>query len=259
MYVGIDAGASATKAVIVNGEGEIISYAIVPSGMNFKASTKKVLEEALRLGEVRFEKMAYVVSTGYGRALVNSHSSSSEIACIARGTYRLFPTARTIIDVGGQDSKAIKIDSEGRILDFVMNDKCSAGTGRFLEVMANLLGKSIEALSNLHFKSLRPVKISSTCTVFAESEVISHISQGSSLEDLVAGIHEAIAERIYNMASRIVFEKDVVFTGGVAKNKGFVDTLSRKIGLTPLVPEEPQIICAFGAALLAIKKSKENR
>lgn len=259
MYVGIDAGASATKAVIVDGEGEIISYAIIPSGMNFKASSKKVLEKALQLGGIRLKDIAYIVSTGYGRTLVTSQSSSSEIACIARGAYRLFPTARTIIDVGGQDSKAIKIDSEGRILDFVMNDKCSAGTGRFLEVMANLLGESIEELSNLHFKSTKPVKISSTCTVFAESEVISHISKGSSVENLVAGIHEAIAERIYNMASRIVFEKDTVFTGGVTKNKGFVDALSKKIGLTPLLPKEPQIICALGAALVAIKKSKENR
>lgn len=172
--------------------------------------------------------------------------------------HKLFPSTKTIIDVGGQDSKAIKIDNEGRILDFVMNDKCSAGTGRFLEVMADLLGKPIEELSNLHFKSKKPVKISSTCTVFAESEVISYMSQGSAVEDLVAGIHEAIAERIHNMASRITFEKDIVFTGGVAKNKGFVEALSRKIGLSPILPEEPQIICALGAALVAIKKCRET-
>jgi len=135
-----------------------------------------------------------------------------------------------------------------------MNDKCAAGTGRFLEVMSNILGKPIEELSKLHFKSSKPIKISSTCTVFAESEVISSVSQGSAIEDVIAGLHEAIAERIYSMSSRIGFEKDVAFTGGVAKNKGFVDALSRKIGLSPIVPDEPQIICAFGAALAAIKK-----
>jgi predicted CoA-substrate-specific enzyme activase len=165
---------------------------------------------------------------------------------------------RTIIDVGGQDSKAVRIDENGRVLDFVMNDKCAAGTGRFLEVMSSILGKPIEELSRLHFKSSKPIKISSTCTVFAESEVISHISQGSGIEDAIAGLHEAIAERIYNMSSRIGFEKDLAFTGGVAKNRGFVDALSKKIGVAPTLPEEPQIICAFGAGLAAIKKHKEN-
>jgi len=139
-----------------------------------------------------------------------------------------------------------------------MNDKCAAGTGRFLEAMSNILGKPIEELSRLHFKSSKPIKISSTCTVFAESEVISHISQGSAIEDVIAGLHQAIAERMYNMSSRIGFEKDVAFTGGVAKNQGFVDALSNKIGSTPTLPQEPQIICAFGAALAAIKKHKEN-
>ncbi|MEM3730962.1 MAG: acyl-CoA dehydratase activase [Candidatus Bathyarchaeia archaeon] len=253
MYAGIDAGASATKAVVVDANGEIVSYAIVPSGVNFKISSEEALKKALESKNLSANDILYTVSTGYGKALVNANSASSEIACISRGIHKLFPTVRTIIDVGGQDSKAIKIDENGRILDFVMNDKCSAGTGRFLEVMSHILGKSIEELSNIHFRSSKPVKISSTCTVFAESEVISHISQGSSVEDVVAGLHEAIAERIYNMASRIIFEKDVAFTGGVAKNMGFVDALSKKIGFKPILPKEPQIICAFGAALLAIK------
>lgn len=258
MYAGIDAGASATKAVLVNKEGEIISYAIVPSGINFKISSEEALRKALESSALSLKDIAYTVSTGYGKTLVNAKSTSSEIACISRGVHKLFPSTRTIIDVGGQDSKAVKIDKDGRILDFVMNDKCAAGTGRFLEVMAHLLGKPIEELSNLHFKSSKPVKISSTCTVFAESEVISCISQGLSIEDLVAGLHEAIAERIYNMASRIAFEKDVTFTGGVAKNMGFVDALSKKIGLNPILPKEPQIICALGAALVAIKKHNET-
>lgn len=258
MYVGIDAGASATKAVIVDKEGEILSYAMVPSGINFKVSSEGALRKALQSSGLRSKDILYSVSTGYGRALVNANSNSSEIACISRGVHKLFPSVRTIIDVGGQDSKSIRVDENGRILDFVMNDKCAAGTGRFLEVMANILGKPIEELSKLHFKSSKPIKISSTCTVFAESEVISHISQGSQPEDAIAGLHEAVAERIYNMSSRIGFEKDVAFTGGVAKNKGFVDALSKKIGLTPTLPEEPQIICALGAALAAIKKHGEG-
>jgi len=258
MYVGIDAGASATKAVVVNKEGGIISYAIVPSGINFKSSSEQALRNALEKSGLSFKDVLYSVSTGYGRALVNAKATSSEITCVSRGIHRLFPSVRTIIDVGGQDSKAIRIDENGRVLDFAMNDKCAAGTGRFLEVMSNILGKPIEELSTLHFKSSKPIKISSTCTVFAESEVISHISQGSAIEDVITGLHEAIAERIYTMSSRIGFEKDVAFTGGVAKNKGFVDALSKKIGLSPTVPEEPQIICAFGAALAAIKRHEES-
>lgn len=258
MYVGIDSGASATKAIIIDEDGKIVSYTIVPSGINFKVSSEEALRKALESSRLSLKDISYIVSTGYGRALVNTNSVSSEITCISRGIHKLFPSVRTIIDVGGQDSKAVRIDENGRVLDFVMNDKCAAGTGRFLEVMSSILGKPIEELSRLHFKSSKPIKISSTCTVFAESEVISHISQGSGIEDAIAGLHEAIAERVYNMASRIGFEKDLAFTGGVAKNQGFVDALSKKIGVSPKLPEEPQIICAFGAALAAIKKHKEN-
>jgi len=258
MYAGIDAGASATKAVIVDKDSEIVSYSIVPSGINFKVSSEEALKKALTTSDLSLEDIAYTVSTGYGRTLVNAKATSSEIACISRGIHKLFPSVRTIIDVGGQDSKAIRIDVNGRVLDFVMNDKCAAGTGRFLEVMSNILGKHIEELSKLHFKASNPVRMSSTCTVFAESEVISHISQGSEIADAIAGLHEAIAERIYSMSCRIGFEKDVALTGGVAKNKGFVDALSKKIGLIPTLPEEPQIVCAFGAALAAIKRHRES-
>jgi predicted CoA-substrate-specific enzyme activase len=258
MYVGIDSGASATKAIILNKDGTIVSYTIVPSGINFRVSSEEALRKALESSCLSLKDIAYTVSTGYGRALVNAKSVSSEITCIARGTHKLFPSVRTIIDVGGQDSKAVRIDENGRVLDFVMNDKCAAGTGRFLEVMSSILGKPIEELGRLHFKSSKPIKISSTCTVFAESEVISQISQGSGIEDAIAGLHEAIAERVYNMSSRIGFEKDLAFTGGVAKNQGFVDALSKKIGVATKLPEEPQIICAFGAALAAKKKHEEN-
>ncbi len=259
MYAGIDAGASATKAVIVNENEEIVSYAIVPSGINFKASSEEALEKALKKGGLIKQRVSYIVSTGYGRELVNANIVFSEITCISRGVNKLFPEVRTIIDVGGQDSKAIRVDSNGRVLDFAMNDKCAAGTGRFLEVMANILRKPIEELGLLHFKSLNPVKISSTCTVFAESEVISHISQGCKIEDVIAGLHYAIAERIFNMSSRIGLEKEVAFTGGVAKNPGFVEALSKRMRLNPILPKEPQIICAFGAALLAKRTYEKTK
>jgi predicted CoA-substrate-specific enzyme activase len=258
MYVGVDAGASATKVVIIDEKENIISHAIVPSGINFKASFEEALKKALeRLGLSRRD-ILYIVSTGYGRELVEASTMFSEITCISRGVHKLFPSVRTIIDVGGQDSKAIRIGENGRVLDFVMNDKCAAGTGRFLEVMATILGKPIEELGALHFKSLNPVKISSTCTVFAESEVISHISKGCKIEDVIAGLHNAIAERIFSMSSRIGFEREIAFTGGVAKNPGFIEALSKRIGFNPILPKEPQIICAFGAALLAKKQFTEK-
>lgn len=258
MYLGIDAGASATKALIVDRKGKVVSYAIVPSGINFKVSSQKALEKVLKSSGLSLKEICYAVSTGYGRALVKAEAHSSEIICVSRGVHKLLPSVRTIIDVGGQDSKAIRIDEYGRVLNFAMNDKCAAGTGRFLEVMSNLIGKPINELSRLHHKSSKPIRISSTCTVFAESEVISHISQGSKIEDVIAGLHQAIAGRIFNMSSRIGFEKDVAFTGGVAKNEGFVAALSKKTGLTPLLPEEPQTVCALGAALAAIRKYEES-
>jgi len=258
MYVGVDAGASATKVVIIDEKENIISHAIVPSGINFKASFEEALKKALERPGLSRRDILYIVSTGYGRELVEASIMFSEITCISRGVHKLFPYVRTIIDVGGQDSKAIRISENGRVLDFVMNDKCAAGTGRFLEVMATILGKPIEELGMLHFKSLNPVKISSTCTVFAESEVISYISKGRKIEDVIAGLHNAIAERIFSMSSRISFEREVAFTGGVAKNPGFVEALSKRIGFNPILPKEPQIICAFGAALLAKKQFTEK-
>jgi predicted CoA-substrate-specific enzyme activase len=258
MYVGVDAGASATKVVIIDEKENIISHAIVPSGINFKASFEEALKKALERPGLSRRDILYIVSTGYGRELVEASIMFSEITCISRGVHKLFPYVRTIIDVGGQDSKAIRISENGRVLDFVMNDKCAAGTGRFLEVMATILGKPIEELGMLHFKSLNPVKISSTCTVFAESEVISYISKGCKIEDVIAGLHNAIAERIFSMSSRIGFEREVAFTGGVAKNPGFVEALSKRIGFNPILPKEPQIICAFGAALLAKKQFTEK-
>lgn len=259
MYVGIDAGASATKAIIINEGGVRISHAIVPSGINFKISAQTALRKALKDAHLHSEGILYSVGTGYGRALIDAESTSSEITCISRGAYKLFPSARTIIDVGGQDSKAIRINDTGRVVNFIMNDKCAAGTGKFLEVMASTLRMSIEELSRLHLKASDPVKISSTCTVFAESEVISHMSQGIRIEDVIAGLQEAIAERVYSMSSRVGFAEDFVFTGGVAKNQGFIEALSKKVDAAPIIPEEPQIICALGAALAAIKKHKASK
>ncbi len=258
MYLGIDAGASTTKALIVNEEGKVASYFITPSGMDFRASYEKCLCSVLQTSGLNLGAIQYSVSTGYGRALINADSQSSEIVCISRGVHKLLPSVRTVIDVGGQDSKAIRVDGDGRVVNFAMNDKCAAGTGRFLEVMANIIGKPVSQLAEVHRRSSRPVEISSTCTVFAESEVVSHISQGARVEDVVAGLHQAMAERVYVMANRVGFEREVAFTGGVAKNRGFVSALDKKIGCGTVIPEEPQIMGALGAALSAIKRYRKE-
>ena len=172
----------------------------------------------------------------------------TEISCHAKGALYFIPTARTVVDIGGQDSKVIAIEN-GKVAEFVMNDKCAAGTGRFLEVMAAALNLKVEELGEVAEKAKRATKISSTCTVFAESEVISHLASGEKVEDIVAGIHEAIASRIAAMARRVRIEPDIVLTGGVAKNRAMKKALEKEFGMEIKTPPEPQIVGAVGAAL----------
>ena len=195
----------------------------------------------------------YVVSTGYGRhGLSFANKSVTEIMCHAKGAHFMIPETRTIVDIGGQDSKAIAVDEHGAVKDFAMNDKCAAGTGRFLEVMAGVLEVgSVDNMGPLSLKGEYPCRISSTCTIFAESEVISLRAEGRSREDLIAGVHRAVASRVGMMAKRLRISPELVFTGGVAKNIGMKAALEEEFGMGIMVPEEPQITGALGAALIA--------
>jgi predicted CoA-substrate-specific enzyme activase len=175
----------------------------------------------------------------------------TEITCHARGAFFVHPKTRTVIDIGGQDSKVIRLDREGRNVDFQMNDKCAAGTGRFLEVMAHALEVKVEDLGKLSLSAPRTIKISSMCTVFAESEVVSLIAENQPKEVIVRGLHDSIADRIIGMVNRVGCEEDVTLTGGVAKNEGVVHSLEEKLGIRLFLPPEPQVIGALGAALLA--------
>lgn len=251
IFLGIDAGASTTKVVLIDEENNIIGYHIEPTKANFRLAYETALKKMMKKIDVNMDDILFSVSTGYGREIIDVQTKISEITAIARGAYYYNSRIRTVIDVGGQDSKAICINEHGQVIDFVMNDKCAAGTGRFLEVMANIIGVSIDELGELHLKAEKPISISSTCTVFAESEVISYISKGEKIENIVAGIHKAIAERIYNMAYKVGFKPEILITGGVAKNKGFVYELSKRVGYKLNIPVEPQIIGAFGAAIIA--------
>ena len=249
-FCGLDIGAATTKAVILD-DDRIVSYSVLPTGQSVSLATDKALEEATRKVGLGMADFSRVVATGYGRhAVPFADRAVSEIICHAKGANFLLPSARTVIDIGGQDSKVIALDGSGDVSNFVMNDKCAAGTGRFIEVMANVLEVPLEDMGALSLRSGKSCMISSTCTVFAESEVVSLRAKGESRENLIAGIHKGVASRTITMGRSVGFHEDVVFTGGVAKNVGVKHHLETAIGSQLLVPEEPQIIGALGAALL---------
>jgi predicted CoA-substrate-specific enzyme activase len=250
-FAGIDLGSTMTKLVIINDDEEICTSVIRHTGAEHRRLANRVMEEALKQVDLPFDEIAYVVATGYGRINVPfADRQITELTCHARGVVSILPTVRITIDIGGQDAKGLKID-DGRLTDFVMNDRCAAGTGRFLEVIAAALGLKVEDLGDISSKSTNKVAISNTCTVFAQQEVISRISEGVPLEDIVAGLHDAIASRAASMVKKLKIEPDVVFTGGVAKNIGVVKALKEHLGCEIFVPEEPLLSGATGAALLA--------
>ncbi len=249
VYVaGVDIGSTMTKVVVHS--GTILAAVIGPTGPEHRRTAYKVILEALEKAKISLEDLTYVVATGYGRLNVPfADKQMTEITCHARGVSSIFPNVRTAIDIGGQDSKGIKID-KGKVINFVMNDKCAAGTGRFLEVIAEALGVRVEEMGQLSLKAKSVPKISNTCTVFAEQEVISWLAMETKVEDILAGIHDAIATRVHGMAQRVKIEKEVVVTGGCAKNVGLVKALEGKIGYSVLVPPEPLLTGAIGAALI---------
>ena len=255
-FVGIDIGALTVKALVLDGDGTVVASDVVRARHDSRQVATELVEEILARGGLAAEEVDYTVVTGYGRVTYEAANEEvSEITCHARGAIHLFPTARTVIDIGGQDSKVIRVHPRGYVTDFAMNDKCAAGTGRFLEVMAEALEIRVEELGALSQQSRHPVAISSTCTVFAESEVIAQMSRGTSKADIVAGIHTAIASRVAGLAGQLGLEEAVIMTGGVAQNIGVVRVLEKQLGLPILLPPEPQLVGALGAALLAREKA----
>ncbi|AGK61055.1 CoA-substrate-specific enzyme activase, putative [Archaeoglobus sulfaticallidus PM70-1] len=263
MYsAGIDIGSLATKVCIVDERKRILAYRIKKTSSKIMESGLSALEECLSETGLRKGDLDVVVATGYGRNLAVSSFADfkiTEITCHARGAKELFLDCRTVIDIGGQDSKAISIDENGMVVNFTMNDKCAAGTGRFLEVMANVLGLDINEMGELSLRSEREVNITSTCTVFAESEVISLLSQGENEIDILAGINRAIAKRVASLARHVGVVDDVVMTGGVAKNAGVVKALEEELSHKIHIPDEPQIIGAYGAGVLGLQKAGKRR
>ena len=258
-FAGIDIGSTMTKVVIM--DNGIISSVIGPTGPEQRRLANTVMEKALHRVNLPFKEITFLVATGYGRINVPfADKQITEITCHAKGAAHFFSEVRTVIDIGGQDSKAIKID-HGRPIDFVMNDKCAAGTGRFIELTADALGVPLEEIGSLALEGTNPAQISNICTVFAVQEVVSRLADGVPLNDLLAGILESLASRISRMVNRLRVTKEVVITGGGAKNAGLVKALSHKLGCDVLIPPEPLLTGAVGAALLGkdiVQRARED-
>lgn len=250
-FAGVDVGARSVKLVLLR-DGEVLFAKVVATEEEGAVASQRLIEEALRQTNLSLAQLSHIVSTGEGRATVSSaNTQRSEQLCHARGAYWLFPSARTVLDVGYEGSRAMKLNEEGRVVDFALNSKCASGSGAFLEAMTRIVEMSLEEMGIMAATAKSRAKISSYCAVFAESEVISNIHRGVSTERIVAGIHESVVDRLVEVLRRVGIERDVVVTGGVAKNIGVIKALERNLDLELKTPEEPQIVGALGAALIA--------
>lgn len=257
LVAGIDIGSITTEALLFDKDKGIVGYTILQTGADSKKTAEIALEQVLSSPGKSASDISYTISTGCGRKRATfAKEAITEITCIAKGVNYLFPEARTIIDIGGQDTKVIRVDEKGRVLEFEMNDKCAAGTGRFVEVMAKALNVELDKIGDISLQHKKELAISSICTVFAESEVISLVSEGEELEDILYGIHKAIADRTMGLINRLGgVTPEIIMAGGVAKNMGVVKALENVLGAPVKIHVEPQIIGALGAAILSLEKA----
>ena len=254
---GIDSGSTSTDVVILDQNGKIKSTMIIPTGGGAMMSAEKSLNLAVEKAGIKKEEIVRIVTTGYGRAYIDSGDDSiTEITCHAKGAHYLNPNVRTIIDIGGQDIKAISIDEQGAVKNFLMNDKCAAGTGRFLEMMARTLGLSLEEMSTKGLEWKENIVISSMCTVFAESEVVSLVAQNKDVADIIHGLNVSVASKVGALAARLGKKNpgEYMMTGGVAKNQGIIKALEEKLGAKLYICDEAQLCGALGAAIFAYEK-----
>jgi len=250
--VGIDVGSTQTKAVALDTARAIVARVLIDSGANVVRAGQRAMDEIQKAGISR-EDIRFVVGTGYGRYKIEAGDTQvTEISCHARGAHMLYPGTRTVIDMGGQDTKAIKISAEGDVIDFCMNDKCAAGTGRFLVGAAEVLGLALDEIGEISLKGTKPVRLTSVCTVFVESDILSHLAQNKRVEDILAGVHEAIATRTIGLVRRVGMDPEITFTGGVARNIGMVRALEAKLGAPLNASPEAHYCGALGAALYAM-------
>ena len=258
IVAGIDIGSRAAKAVLLDGTS-MISSVIRDTGPESIKTSEATMEALLKGTGLTRKDVEYTVATGYGRILVPfANENISEISCHARGVNHCFPSVRTILDMGGQDCKAIRCDEHGRVVNFIMNDKCAGGTGRFLEIIAEVLEVPLSDIGEVALKSRNSSPFNTICAVFAKSEAMAYRRKGVSKSDILSGLHEAIATRSVGLLRRVSIEKDFSISGGIAKNRGMVQKLKEKAGLEPLLAEDPQIIGALGAALFARERGQSR-
>ena len=256
IVAGCDVGSLTAKAVIME-EGKILACEIILAGTKPALSAQTVMDKTLQKVGLSMENIAWCVGTGYGRKQIPfANGEESEIACHGRGAVWAAPAVRTIVDIGGQDAKAIKVDPSGNVIRYLYNDKCASGTGRFLEIMADALGIALDDLGELALNAMDPVTLSNQCVVFAETEIISLVNEGRNIADIIAGLHRALANRAASMVGSIVAEAEVAMTGGVAKNAGMFRALEAALGIPVRRIENPQLNGAVGAALLAQDAAK---
>ena len=249
---GIDIGSRGAKAVIIS-EKKILSQAICDTGPESAKTALKVMNEVMERASISIKDIDYIVSTGYGRIVVPfANKNISEISCHAKGINYYFPQARTILDMGGQDCKAIRCDENGKVASFVMNDKCAGGTGRFIELMGDLFKISLEEVGELSLQSKNNIQFSNICAIYAKVEALSLLKRGINKEDILAGLHDAIASRCISLLRRVSIEKEFAISGGIAKNIGMVTKLEERLNLKALIAPDPQIIGALGAASFAM-------
>ena len=255
-FLGIDIGSATSKGIITR-DGSPEAYYLLPSGINYRATAQKLRDELLKKAGLSPKDIAYTVATGQGAGNVPfNNQQATDIRCCARGISSIFPTVRTVIDVQAQSSQVLRLNESGQVINFVVSEKCAAGSGRFLEVIANVLQIDLKDIGTLSLKSKNPITFTTSCAVFGESEAISRVAEGASKEDILAGVHKALGNKISALINRVRLEKDCAISGGGALDLGLIKNVEETLGIQLLVPPQPQFVTALGAAIIAEEKEK---
>jgi len=258
-FMGIDIGSGTSKGVITK-DGKPKAYHLLPSGVNYKAVAQKLRQELLAKVDLSPKDISYTVVTGHGAGSIPfGNQQVADIRCCARGINSIFPSVRTVIDIQGMSSQVIRLNEEGQVTNFAVSERCAAGSGRFLEIIANVLRIDLKDIGSLSLRSKHPVAFTTGCAVFGESEAISRVSEGISKEDIVAGAHKALANKISTLLDRVGLEKDCAISGGGGLNTGLIKSVEEKLGIQLLVPPHPQFITALGAAIIAEERQNHQK
>jgi len=257
-FMGIDIGSGTSKGVITE-DGKLLAYHLLPSGVDYRATAQKLKEELLAKAGLSSKDIAHTIATGHGAdSIPFSNEQVTDIRCCARGINSIFPSVRTVIDIQGMSSQVIRLNERGQVINFAVSEKCAAGSGRFLDVIANVLRIDLEDIGSLSLKSENPVTFTTGCAVFGESEAISRVAEGASKEDILAGVHKALANKVSTLVERVGLEKDCAISGGGALNVGLIKSVEEKLGIELLVPPHPRFITALGAAMMAEERHKDR-